>query len=838
VAKDSNAYGEANYGYISVGNKLSAVLDRGNVILVFDTTYESSIDTNYTVYKKDLIGDGWQIDEFRVDSGTSISTFKTGIVSRYNANPTRIKQVVLIGNIKVPYSGNYNSTTLPPPDGHPQHNGAWPTDAYYGDIESSAWTDVSVSNSTGSRSANHNTVGDGKFDQSYLPGLQELSVGRIDMSELPAFTFSEADLMNTYFEKNHNYRHGNFPVVDSALLDYNFGTALGAEDFGANQCYRSMSPFYGFNSVKEVDYFSTLQNSYYKWAFGYGAGNYSSITGIGVTGNFASVGREVKSIFNVFFGSYFPDWDNSNNFLRAVIAPYGTSLISVAGGRPNLFFQSMATGKSIGYSIQESQNNIDTANSTSLFSFYFYGNRFITTSLMGDPTLRLDYINPVRNITFCRDSIQSDTMRIFWQAPLNETSIDSYYVYRGDEALDSFTLIGKTTDTFYSDTVRNKTQIIYYMVRASKLDSNCSGNYYNLSQGVCAVTEYMEKDSFSDTITICAGNSAEIGRNITSIEVSKGYTYTWTPNFNIINADTQKTIVHPSIDTLYILETKDKMGITAYDSFLVNIASVPSNGITVTNQSMSCGDTATLISNPSPNGSFTYSWTFNNATPGSIVGTNFNGPHTVIYSVAGTQKVNLDILYNSGTCLYKDSLGVVINCITLPVELISFTADKKENFVDLNWVTSTEINNNYFEILRSEDGLNWTSLDSVISKAIAGNSFKILKYNYLDRTRIASGLVYYKLVQYDFNGDSMESQVAVVKLIPKTTINPNPFKGELFFSNFKQINKIELYTYEGKLMYSERNPSNRIDTRFLKKGVYFIQLNLKNEIITERVLKQ
>jgi hypothetical protein len=43
---------------------------------------------------------------------------------------------VLIGNVPVPYSGDLN------PDGHSDHDGAWPTDTYYAEMNGT-WTDAS-----------------------------------------------------------------------------------------------------------------------------------------------------------------------------------------------------------------------------------------------------------------------------------------------------------------------------------------------------------------------------------------------------------------------------------------------------------------------------------------------------------------------------------------------------------------------------------------------------------------------------------------------------------------------------------------------------------------------
>ena len=54
-------------------------------------------------------------------------------------------------------------------------------------------------------------------------------------------------------------------------------------------------------------------------------------------------------VFNMAFGSYFGDWDNKNNFLRAHLAS-GQGLTNVWAAIPNWYFHHMGMGDPIGYS--------------------------------------------------------------------------------------------------------------------------------------------------------------------------------------------------------------------------------------------------------------------------------------------------------------------------------------------------------------------------------------------------------------------------------------------------------------------------------------------------------
>ena len=88
----------------------------------------------------------------------------------------------------------------------------------------------------------------------------------------------------------------------------------------------------------------------------------------------------------------------------------------------------------------------------------------------------------------------------------------------------------------------------------------------------------------------------------------------------------------------------------------------------------------------------------------------------------------------------------------LPVVLKYFDGVTYPLFNVLKWSTESESNSDYFSIQRSSDGYDWRNITSV--KA-AGNSNEELKYSFID-SYMNNGYVYYKLIQYDFDGKSKE----------------------------------------------------------------------------------
>src|SRR5690554_3697278 len=85
---------------------------------------------------------------------------------------------------------------------------------------------------------------------------------------------------------------------------------------------------------------------------------------------------------------------------------------------------------------------------------------------------------------------------------------------------------------------------------------------------------------------------------------------------------------------------------------------------------------------------------------------------------------------------------------SLPIELITFDAYKKDREVELIWKTASELNNDYFTIERSADGFVWENLQTIQG---AGNSTQVLDYAWTDLSPYA-GISYYRLKQTDYDG--------------------------------------------------------------------------------------
>ena len=168
----------------------------------------------------------------------------------------------------------------------------------------------------------------------------------------------------------------------------------------------------------------------------------------------------------------------------------------------------------------------------------------------------------------------------------------------------------------------------------------------------------------------------------------------------------------------------------------------------------------------------------------------------------------------------------------LPVELTDFTAHCSDNGVTLNWSTSSEINNDYFVIERSDDMKNFEYVTEISGQ---GNSNKTQNYEYEDFTYDGKK-AYYRLLQVDFDGTA--------KYHPSIVVNCNNEKEQFIKAYQIAEHKITVETKisEGnyilaltdntgrliinkKVSITEENQSFDIQNRSLIKGLYFVSLS-------------
>jgi len=479
------------FGYISSGIELPVTEARGKLILLVDNNFLPTLQPEIARLVLDMTNDGWSVIMHGVNKTDKVTDVHALIEADYTHDPANVKAVFLLGHIPVPYSGGSLVYGLNPIDGHkPQHEGAWPADIYYADMHGT-WTDTNVTDTLGEYKANHNVPGDGKFDQDVIPGNVDLEVGRVDMYDMPDFApLTETGLMKRYLDKDHNWRMGLIKMNQQGLVMDYFGIVrndttnhLSDEAFAA--CgYKNFSAMFGAKNVVNSGSWETdLTASSYLWSYGCGGGTDTSASGITHTLTFAK--DSVQTVFTMIFGSWFGDWNNTNNYLRAPLASKGPILTNCWSGRPQWQFHNMAMGDNIGYSMLINAN--DNSNGPLDYTNYFKSaimssnDRMIHVALMGDPTLRMHVVQPPSNLSLSNNKL---VVTLNWTAS-TEPGLLGYNVYRSKWIDQPFEKISGPTPisgtTFVDNSAMHHTN--FYMVRAVKLETSASGSYFNMSQG-------------------------------------------------------------------------------------------------------------------------------------------------------------------------------------------------------------------------------------------------------------------------------------------------------------------------------------------------------------------
>ena len=156
-----------------------------------------------------------------------------------------------------------------------------------------------------------------------------------------------------------------------------------------------------------------------------------------------------------------------------------------------------------------------------------------------------------------------------------------------------------------------------------------------------------------------------------------------------------------------------------------------------------------------------------------------DAPHG--YTISATNQTAI----TSNTFFALASTNRVDNPLTgsapLPVSLLTFSAVRKGEAVQVAWATASEKNSAYFVVERSA---NSRTFDDLTRLAAQGNSTARVEYSALDRAPL-SGTSYYRLRQVDTDGTTAFSNIATVRFDGKASepglvAYPNPATGKGF----------------------------------------------------------
>jgi len=179
--------------------------------------------------------------------------------------------------------------------------------------------------------------------------------------------------------------------------------------------------------------------------------------------------------------------------------------------------------------------------------------------------------------------------------------------------------------------------------------------------------------------------------------------------------------------------------------------------------------------------------------------------------------------------------------LPLAVNLIHFTAIKKDHDAILNWRTENETDVNNYSPERSYDGINFSTMGTVLAQNGSANT-----YNYTDRNAVVNAgpakYLFYRLKITDRSGRYRYSEVAKISLdksAPQVTIGPDPFADFVSVYSNEAIKHITVYDMSGKPVYQTSNIlGNKIYFKnSLPKGMYIFKIVTASGTITKKLVK-
>lgn len=202
--------------------------------------------------------------------------------------------------------------------------------------------------------------------------------------------------------------------------------------------------------------------------------------------------------------------------------------------------------------------------------------------------------------------------------------------------------------------------------------------------------------------------------------------------------------------------------------------------------------------------------------------------------------------FAAGTGFYFTIGSVNYAAAPLPIELLDFSAACDNDKVNITWITAAEVNNDYFTLDKTDDGLNFESVAIVDG---AGNSSVQNNYSWTDHQPY-SGNSYYRLSQTDFDGTTKTYNI--IQPVCEDAELPDLSIVNVFSSNnqyelnfntsYEGQHNIKVYNAIGTLLFSEEkyfskgNNFENMDLMKFSEGIYIVSITNKYNSAYKKVI--
>jgi hypothetical protein len=167
--------------------------------------------------------------------------------------------------------------------------------------------------------------------------------------------------------------------------------------------------------------------------------------------------------------------------------------------------------------------------------------------------------------------------------------------------------------------------------------------------------------------------------------------------------------------------------------------------------------------------------------------------------------------YLGGSAILQGNNGCTLDPIVLPITLVDFDGFYNGYSVELNWITLSEQNNDYFSLYHSTNGKIFEQIGQVAGN---GNTTIQLSYSFEHRTP-RQGMNYYKLKSIDFDGSEHDNgTVAVLVELNEVFYNQTTMSIQMNYESDYSV-----YGSDGRLV---KRVTNQNTIPFAGQGIYHV----------------
>lgn len=445
--------------------------------------------------------------------------------------------------------------------------------------------------------------------------------------------------------------------------------------------------------------------------------------------------------------------------------------------------------------------------------------------------------NHNRTCTYSGDiTVGSSTVITFGEgtgtAVLNGSSTQNIKVSPGTPAITfSRAIVNNTGGGVSLQTpinISNNLQLISGVVYTSDTDILTMKNNSTVDAGTALSTSYIDgpmqyqkSTAGSSSLNFPIGNGSDCRPVILTVNHTNSTLYTYRTKLFNASAEALGYTLPPGVDKVssvhyYIIQRKDNSGNEQPTAGLSGNQTIQifygDNDITED------GYSATIVKN-----------TYNNLTTWSDIGGN---PATVTVNMSG------DITSTSSPTAFNSFSTFALGfrkMIILPIELIDFNAENKQDYINLSWISGPTKPGSFFQIERSQDGKHFETILTVNGKSASSSNSDSEYYTAKDE-RPYTGNNYYRLKCTDADGKTIYSKIvkATTPIKSHTSVYPNPASNFIYITGLTtSIIHTEWYDISGRLVMAQRiaaqNGTTRIDlSPTLISGSYLLRYRLEN----------